>query len=144
MQAIITKYIGASATKPSRIKASCSAGSITISYSYDLDVEGCHTQAANALVKKLGWDEPGYGRLICGGTDSGFVFVFETKAVQQMRDALGNLIQYAVGNRGHRSGNPYEKTEIKTALHALYFDTHGRPANNRDHVGAADSYAIES
>lgn len=37
MQAIKTKYLPATNTKPSRIKAECEAGSITISYDYRLN-----------------------------------------------------------------------------------------------------------
>lgn len=76
MQAIVTKYFGPTNTKPGRIKASCEAGSITVSYSHDFDTEGCHRQAAEALVEKLGWTGDAYGKLICGGIKEGFVFVF--------------------------------------------------------------------
>lgn len=73
MQAIVTKYLGATNTKPSRIKATASAGSVTISYSYDHDTEGCHRQAAQALCDKFGWK----GSFVTGGLPNGdYVHVF--------------------------------------------------------------------
>jgi hypothetical protein len=73
MQAIITKYIGPSNTRGSRIKASCSAGSITIGYPHEQSIQGAHAAAAMALVRKLGWQS--YGDWQCGGVETGFVFV---------------------------------------------------------------------
>lgn len=75
MQAIVTKYLPATNTKPSRIKATSSAGSVTVSYSYDLDTEGCHRQAAQALCEKLGWA----GQYVTGGLPNGdYVHVFRS------------------------------------------------------------------
>jgi hypothetical protein len=60
MQAIITKYLPVTATKPARIKASCSRGSLTISvYSGKMiqEVSGHdelnHICAAGELIKKF-------------------------------------------------------------------------------------------
>lgn len=53
MQAIVTKYLPATNTKPSRIKAQCERGSITISFDCNLGVEDTHTAAAKALVGKF-------------------------------------------------------------------------------------------
>lgn len=55
MQAIQTRYLGPTNTRGSRIKATCAAGSITISYPYDLSGQAVHRRAAEALVSKLGW-----------------------------------------------------------------------------------------
>lgn len=55
MQAIITKYIGPTNSRGSRIKAECSAGSITISYDYGLEDIDLHLKAANALIAKMDW-----------------------------------------------------------------------------------------
>ena len=55
MQAIITKYVGPTNTKPSRIKATAAAGSITVSYDYSLDIKGNHVVAAKKLAAKFGW-----------------------------------------------------------------------------------------
>jgi hypothetical protein len=54
-QAIETKFIKATDTKPSRIKATAWAGSITISYDHALSTSGSHKAAANALIAKLRW-----------------------------------------------------------------------------------------
>lgn len=56
MQAIITKYIGPTNHRGSRIKAECEAGSITIPYDYGLDDVDLHLKAVNALIKKLDWN----------------------------------------------------------------------------------------
>ena len=84
MQAIITKYIGATNYRPSRIKATCEAGSVTIAYPYEDEEEESHAQAARALVDKLGWTEAnGYPAMVCGGLPQsigGYVFVFLPRA----------------------------------------------------------------
>lgn len=86
MQAITTKFIGPTDTKGARIKASCDAGSITISYPYENSEEACHALAAMALVRKLGWvptnpktgeHQNGYvGAWAAGGVRGGYVFAF--------------------------------------------------------------------
>ncbi len=55
MQAITTKFIPCTNFKPSRVKAECCAGSITLSWDHAENVEGNHDFAFKALVKKLGW-----------------------------------------------------------------------------------------
>ena len=52
-QAIVTKYLPATNTRGSRIKASCERGSITISYPHELSGDACHIAAADALVAKF-------------------------------------------------------------------------------------------
>ena len=73
MQAIVTKYIGPSATKPSRIKATCAAGSLTVSFhSVDArDDEDRYCQVAQMLAEKLGWIGDHYGDLASGGLPDG-------------------------------------------------------------------------
>jgi hypothetical protein len=56
MQAITTKYLGPTNHRGSRIKARCNAGSITIPFDYSLNTEGRHKKAAEALIKKLKWE----------------------------------------------------------------------------------------
>jgi hypothetical protein len=56
MQAIITKFIGPTNIKGARIKASASAGSVTIPFPYELNLYERHEKAARALLDKLGWD----------------------------------------------------------------------------------------
>ncbi len=71
-QAIMTKYLGPTNSRGSRIKAWCDGGSVTVDYRHDLSSEGAHTEAMVALVKKLGWDKYTWYR---GGINNGYVFV---------------------------------------------------------------------
>lgn len=81
MQAIICKYFGPTNSKGSRIKAQCSAGSITISYPHELSGQAVYRKAAEALVAKLGWTEAHHGSLLGGQLHSGdYVFVFNNDA----------------------------------------------------------------
>jgi hypothetical protein len=70
-QAITTKFLGATNSRGSRIKATCEAGSITLSWEYALGVEGNHDAAARALIKKLGW----YGNWAHGALSDCVVYV---------------------------------------------------------------------
>jgi hypothetical protein len=56
MQAIITKYIGPTNTKGARIKATASAGSVTIGYPHELERDERHALAAKKLCEKFGWE----------------------------------------------------------------------------------------
>ena len=80
MQAIVTKYLPATNTRGSRIKATCDAGSVSISYPHELSGSDCHRAAAQALLDKLDWNK--YGALIGGGlpNNAGYVFVFNNDA----------------------------------------------------------------
>lgn len=71
MQAIVTKFLGPTNYRGSRIKARCDAGSVVISLDYAESVEENHRIAAMTLVKKLGWD----GRWIGGSLSDGHCFV---------------------------------------------------------------------
>ena len=53
MQSIQTKYLPATNTKGSRIKASCERGSVTIPYPYECNCEEAHVLAAKTLVHKF-------------------------------------------------------------------------------------------
>ena len=66
MQAILTKYLGPTNNKGSRIKASCDAGSINIPYPYEFDIADAHKFAARQLTEKLKWKSECYGELITG------------------------------------------------------------------------------
>jgi hypothetical protein len=81
MQAIITKYFGPTNSRGSRIKATCAAGSVTISYPYELSGQACHRAAADALVQMMGWNDAHYGGLLGGQLPSGdYAFVFNNDA----------------------------------------------------------------
>lgn len=71
MQAIQTKYLPATNTKCSRIKAWCDAGSFTIDYPHEYDESGAHLYAALTLQHRLGWTGPNYGTLHQGGLPCG-------------------------------------------------------------------------
>ncbi|WP_449102355.1 hypothetical protein [Pseudomonas extremaustralis] len=69
MQAITIKYLPATDTKGSRWKASAAAGSITVPYDHELNVEGNVKAAVRALVKKLDWNRADVWYV--GGTANG-------------------------------------------------------------------------
>lgn len=86
-QAIETKYLPATNSRKSRIKATCQRGSITIDYRHDLSGSGCHIAAADALCAKFVKEDekqcgsepesnPWAGKRVCGATKSGYVHVF--------------------------------------------------------------------
>lgn len=53
MQAIQTKYLPATNTRGSRIKATCERGSITIDYPHELHGDECHREAVRQLVARF-------------------------------------------------------------------------------------------
>ncbi len=55
VQAIVTKYLGPTNTLPGRIKATASAGTLTVPYESGLSTNANHTAAAHALARKFGW-----------------------------------------------------------------------------------------
>ena len=77
MQTIITKYLGPTNHRGSRIKARQSASyagtpqSITIAWDYGLNVEQNHKAAATAFAEKMGW----HGNW-AGGSGGGESYVF--------------------------------------------------------------------
>jgi hypothetical protein len=60
MQAIVTKYLPATNTRGSRIKATGWAASVTVGYDYRLGSTGNHKAAVQALCDKLN-AESGFG-----------------------------------------------------------------------------------
>lgn len=78
MIAIETRYVGPTNTKPSRIVATTANGQrMMMSMSAaedgtDGSAESAHRAVAQALADKMQWP----GQLICGGTKTGYVFVF--------------------------------------------------------------------
>lgn len=84
MQAIQTRYLSPTNSRGARIKATCAAGSITISYPYELSGQAVHRKAAEALVNKLGWNDPHYGGLLGGCLPNGdYCFVFNSALSQE-------------------------------------------------------------
>lgn len=78
MKAIITKYLGPTNTKPSRISVKAE-GVPTVRVSYDgtLDPYGVHHKAASDFAARLGWLRDGL-TLVGGSTPDqrGYAFVF--------------------------------------------------------------------
>ena len=73
MKAIRTRYLGATNTRGSRIKADDGDGNtVTISYPHEFSGADVHAQAAIALCQKMGWR----GMITAGGLDNGYVFTF--------------------------------------------------------------------
>jgi len=80
MQAIRTKYIPATESKGSRIKASAYAGSLYIPYPHELSGQAVYRAAAEALAAKMGWS----GELLGGALDTGeTVFVFNNSEAKE-------------------------------------------------------------
>jgi hypothetical protein len=136
MQAIQTKYLSATNTRGSRIKAWCAAGSITLDYPYKFDEQMAHHHVADQLRIELGWIGENYGQLVGGALpdNKGYAWV-----LCPLVDAMGNLLQWAAGNRGTKEGNPYGVPEVKDALIAL-----GRVNGcTSQPMDSADAYAID-
>lgn len=53
MQAIKTKYYGATNHRGARVKATCDAGSVTVSWDYALGTEANHDSARKSLQLKI-------------------------------------------------------------------------------------------
>ena len=60
-QAITTRYIGPTNHRGSRIKATATAGSVTIEYDPALNIETNHDEAAKTLADKFKWRGWWYG-----------------------------------------------------------------------------------
>lgn len=73
MQAILTKYLGPTDHRGSRIAAWCDGGRLTIPFPYGKNDEDAFRMAAEALRDKLFGPD---GHLIAGATPEGYVFVF--------------------------------------------------------------------
>ena len=73
MVAILTKFIGPTNCRGSRVKAYTSSGHrIVVPWDHALNVEENHDAAALALCRKMGWG----GKLVRGGTDVGYAYAF--------------------------------------------------------------------
>jgi hypothetical protein len=95
MKAIITKYIPATNTKPSRVKAKAEGvPAVAISYGSH---ENPHREAALTLCRKYGWGE----NIIGGGMpdQTGEVFVFADPLVRAMRRLEATREAFQAGKR---------------------------------------------
>lgn len=71
-QAIVTKYLGATVSRPPRIKATAVAGSIALEYDDGISADKNHIAAAKYFAEKFQW--PGVWR--AGGLPDGHSRVF--------------------------------------------------------------------
>lgn len=53
MQAIISRILPPTNTRPTRIRAACERGSMIVSYPHDLSGDACHAYAVDQLCKKF-------------------------------------------------------------------------------------------
>lgn len=80
MQTIITKYLGPTNHKGSRIVARNSGNGkrITLSYNHALSSDQNHMEAARALKDRLGWTDD----LLGGHTEPGMVWIIQDKRLK--------------------------------------------------------------
>lgn len=93
-QAITTKYLPYTNTKPSRVKATTSSGiSLTVPYDSGLSADANHTLVAKALCEKLGWK----GTWLGGGLQNGNCYVGLPKGVTLEGLKAGAMLGAFVG-----------------------------------------------
>ena len=80
MQAIIVKYVGPTDTKGTRMKATCEAGSLTISYDSEKSALENAEHALTLLVHKLDWHTR-YPQWVGASLGDAWVFVFRNDAL---------------------------------------------------------------
>ena len=72
-QAIVTRYLGPTDTRPSRIRASCDRGSLTISMPLEYSGADAHAVAVRELLANFALEDgssrswPAFERWVCGG-----------------------------------------------------------------------------
>lgn len=79
-QAIVTRYIGPTNHRGSRVKAFCEAGEFTMPWDYELSVEQNHAKAMVFLCGRLMWDSRNY---VCGSLPANTGYVFVELCVQE-------------------------------------------------------------
>lgn len=75
--AITTQFLGPTNFRGSRIKATCQAGSVTVSYDHRYNAYENHAIAARTLAEKMEWRGHYYGGALPNGR--GYAFVCNTK-----------------------------------------------------------------
>jgi len=101
MLAIETRFIGPTNLKGSRISARVMETArpceptrrLIVECQDQLGIEANHRAAAKQLIARLGWDQPnGYGEWVVGATDTGYVFVCDTRHGQdRLEPAAGGV-----------------------------------------------------
>lgn len=72
-QAILTKYLGPTDHRGSRVVARAQAGKVTVPWDYSIDTADNHAAAAKALCSKFDWP---FDSFVQGGTDDGYAFAW--------------------------------------------------------------------
>lgn len=92
LQAIVTKFIGPTDRRGSRVKATASAGCITLSWDHAWNSEQNHARAALALAAKMNWD----GKYVGGGmpNDSGYAWVNAGECAEPEFEVRGKMIYF--------------------------------------------------
>jgi hypothetical protein len=101
MQAIVTKYIGPTSHRGARIKATASAGSITIPYDHSQNHDEPFRIAARAFCDKFNWE---FDHVSGGLPDGSLVWV------KNVRKSLSQRIQAIA------QGDTYDTHDLKRAL----------------------------
>ena len=71
LQSITTKFLPATNTRGSRVKAVAASGKqLLMAYDHGLNSDENHFQVARTLAEKLGWMDGGF-ELVAGGYDKG-------------------------------------------------------------------------
>jgi hypothetical protein len=80
MTIIKTKYLSATNSRGTRIKAEAKGFTVTIAYPYEFSDEKAHYQAVKALIAKhnLEWDISNMGY---GSDDNGYYFTFANSKI---------------------------------------------------------------
>lgn len=76
-QAIQTRFLPVTNTRPSRVTAWAQAGRVTLSWDHALNADQNHAKAAAALAAKFGWKGTYHGGAL--PNNSGFAFVILTE-----------------------------------------------------------------
>jgi hypothetical protein len=81
MKAIETKYLAATDTRGTRIKATVGKLTATVPYDYSLNEAAVAFEAVKELVRKhkLDWD---ISKMVYGGTDKGYTFCFPESTIE--------------------------------------------------------------
>jgi hypothetical protein len=80
VQAIVTKYLGQTNHKPSRMVAKAEFGRVVVPYDHVLTAQGNHAAAAKAYIQKMNWGSLANWR---GGQipDGSYVWVHDTETI---------------------------------------------------------------
>ncbi len=99
-QAIITKYLGATNYRGSRVKATAYVGSVTIPWDDALDSDANHSNAAAALCKKYRWTGTWVGGAMPDNRGNAYVCVangkFFTESKRESYEGAFQLVDNTV------------------------------------------------